>query len=214
MTESATPTRRSEQRQQTATELTALARRLTAERGFSGFTVEELCAEVGVSRRTFFNYFPSKEDAVFGRDESEEMRRLTGEFLARGSRGWPAVIDDLVGLAAEHARDAGFSAQAHADFFRALEREPKLLTRLIGLNREREEAIAAVVAEREGVTADDPLVRATVQVLATALRAASERIHDPRSGGDLAAVLHDSLAAIRAVTAMPPAHEAHEKDTE
>ena len=203
--------RRAEQRVETAARLTALARKLTAERGFAGFRVEELCDEVGVSRRTFFNYFPSKEDAVFGVDESEEMRRLTAEFLARGSRGWPAVIDDLIELAARQARDAGFSAKGHADFFRALEREPKLLARLIGLTRERELQLSAVVAEREGVEADDPHVRATILVVGTTLRSASERFHS-QHGGDFGAALQDSLAAIRAVTATPQAHEADQKD--
>ncbi len=34
--------------------------------GLNGFTIEQLCEDVGVSRRTFFNYFPSKEDAIIG----------------------------------------------------------------------------------------------------------------------------------------------------
>src|SRR3954471_703362 len=38
----------------TAERMMAVARRLTAERGLSGFTIDELCADVGVSRRTFF----------------------------------------------------------------------------------------------------------------------------------------------------------------
>lgn len=71
----------------TASRLTALSRRLTAERGLNGFTIEELCDEVGVSRRTFFNYFPSKEEAVIGVAEEEDRRRFAEEFLARGSRG-------------------------------------------------------------------------------------------------------------------------------
>lgn len=67
MSESASPIGLREQRkEETRRSLTSLARRLTAERGLNGFTLEELCAEVGVSRRTFFNYFPAKEAAIVG----------------------------------------------------------------------------------------------------------------------------------------------------
>ena len=41
--------------------LVARARHLTAREGLTGFTIQELCDQVGVSRRTFFNYFPTKE---------------------------------------------------------------------------------------------------------------------------------------------------------
>ena len=43
---------------------------LVEERGLSGVTVDEIAARAGVSTRTFFNYFPTKEDAVVGWDPS------------------------------------------------------------------------------------------------------------------------------------------------
>ncbi|KTR85031.1 helix-turn-helix domain-containing protein, partial [Leucobacter chromiiresistens] len=74
MPQSATSTR-ARRRAATARALSSHARRWTAERGINGFTVEELCEAAGVSRRTFFNYFASKEDAVLGvpadRDDAE-----------------------------------------------------------------------------------------------------------------------------------------------
>ena len=75
---------REQRRRETTRALTDAARRLTTERGFAGFTVEELCTEVGVSRRTFFNYFESKENAVFGFAAIDSRQEgLEAEFVAR-----------------------------------------------------------------------------------------------------------------------------------
>ena len=199
MPQSATTSRRTERKAATASRLTTLARRLTAERGLSGFTIEELCDEVGVSRRTFFNYFPSKEEAVIGVDGSEQAERFAQDFLDLGSRGWPAVVDDLILIAVQHVRETEHSIAEHAEFITAVSREPKLLARFMSVTREREQQLGELVATREGVATDDPRARAAVQVIATVLRSAGERILDPRFGSDFAAAITDSLAALREV---------------
>lgn len=214
MNQSATSAIVAERKEATSARLTALARRLTAEQGLAGFTVEALCSEVGVSRRTFFNYFPSKEDAVLGIDSAEDLRRLGEQFLGRGSRGWPAVVDDLVTLAAEHADEVGMSKRAHTDLIDAIDREPRLLRRFIGLTRDRERALAELVAEREGVTADDPLARAAVQVFSMNMRSAGELLLDRTADTDFGTALADSLAAIRAVTATTSPTEPNRTESE
>lgn len=193
----------------TASRLTARCRELTAERGLSGFTIEEVCSEVGVSRRTFFNYFPSKEDAIFGVDEPDEGHRLAQEFLARGSRGWSAVVDDLIEIVARTVDDTGISADDHTVFMSALEREPKLLARFIGLTKEREAGLLGLVAQREGVPVDDARARASIDILTTVFRSVGDRLSDPHVAENFGATLHDTLAAIRAVLA-PSARKATE----
>lgn len=42
------------------------AAELALELGWTGTTVDKIAAQAGVSKRTFFNYFASKEDAIIG----------------------------------------------------------------------------------------------------------------------------------------------------
>ncbi|MGH8877395.1 MAG: TetR family transcriptional regulator [Stackebrandtia sp.] len=52
-------------RAHTRQQLSTAALRLFAEQGYAATTVDEIAAAAGVARRTYFRYFPSKEDAVF-----------------------------------------------------------------------------------------------------------------------------------------------------
>jgi len=210
MTDSATTTRAAERKQATAKRLSTVSRRLTAERGLNGFTIEEVCDEVGVSRRTFFNYFPSKDEAVLGVDEDEEMRALSARFLALGSRGWSAVIDDFIDLAADVVNNSEMSAEEHRILMIAMEREPRLLARFIGMGRERELEIAALMAQREGVAVDDPHVIALVALTSTLMRATAEKLLTSGNTDDFGMALHNSLAAIRAVLELPTPRKAQQ----
>jgi AcrR family transcriptional regulator len=87
---------------------------LVAERGLSNVTVEDIAAAAEVSPRTFFNYFPSKEAALFGGDpdRAAELR----ERVARGAPG-KSALDVLRAVMAEDAEEI-------ADELRSLGGEP------------------------------------------------------------------------------------------
>jgi len=69
-------------------ELEQVALALFAERGFAATTVDDIAASAGISRRTFFRYYESKNDVVWG-DFDDLLRRMTG---------WLADVGDDVPL--------------------------------------------------------------------------------------------------------------------
>lgn len=88
---------RARRRNETEHRITVCALRLTDELGLDGFTMDELAAAADVSRRTLFNYFPGKVDAVLGNPPDLSPAVVT-TFVDGGPHGH--VVDDLGELAA------------------------------------------------------------------------------------------------------------------
>ena len=75
------PSAREAQRRESRRALQAAATELVRQRGFAAVTVDDVAAAAGVSRRTFFNHFPTKAAALFDPDP-EDTGRLTDLLAA------------------------------------------------------------------------------------------------------------------------------------
>lgn len=156
------------QRKKTATRraLRSAATRLIGERGLAEVTVEDIAAAAGVSARTFFNYFASKEDAVVGWDP-DLAAELMDALVAR-----PAGDDPLDALSHVLVETfGGFDADPREvlDRLSVIRAEPHLLARHAAGWVEVERQLVAALEQRGGGEA--PAGDHLALVVATALAA-------------------------------------------
>lgn len=143
VTNSATPDRRA----RTLTEIGRTAMRLADERGFDGFTMEELAEEVGVSRRTLFNYVPSKMDAVLG-PEPEPDPEVFATFVAGGPTGH--LVTDLKALAVTVLEAEDTDAAVLSRFRRLAKSDSRILAGVHHRFELRTQHVVDVIRQREG----------------------------------------------------------------
>ena len=66
----ATEGRRERKRRETRERIEHAAMTLFLDRGFDATTIEDIAESADVSKRSFFDYFPSKEEVVFAWQDS------------------------------------------------------------------------------------------------------------------------------------------------
>lgn len=181
------------ERKKTATRLALheAAARLTREHGFEHVTVEAIADAAGVSRRTFSNYFGSKEEALLYGD-AMRMRSLL-EFLRAQPADkptWTALRDTFFEVWRHHGDvREHWSAQA-----RRARKHPSVLAHQLAMYATFERELAAELAQREGA-GRYPRVLAAAYL--TAVRLASQiwaEGEPTRSPEELVAEIFDEFA--------------------
>lgn len=100
---------------------------LIADRGYDDVTVEDICATAEVSRRTFFNYFSSKDHAIFGRGLVEfgdaEARAFSDAAARPGATPYSALLDIVeAGVASPSLEDDDLPVAERGERHRRLRR--------------------------------------------------------------------------------------------
>jgi AcrR family transcriptional regulator len=143
---------------------------LVASRGLAAVNVDDIAANANVSTRTFYNYFPSKEDAISGWDPAvvadmvERLRgRPTGEAAPAALR---AALSEVFALFDNDHRDL-------LERLRVTRADPHLLAHHVARWAETERQLIATLVERRGNDAvDDRYASLVVATMLTASRVA------------------------------------------
>ncbi|MGY1743322.1 MULTISPECIES: acyl-CoA-like ligand-binding transcription factor [unclassified Blastococcus] len=173
------------------------ALQLVAERGLDGVSVDDIAARADVSPRTFFNYFPAKDDAVLGFDTSGAAG-MAERFTAR-----PAGESALAALRTVSVEQAAEMAEEPAGLWplrlTVIEAQPVLVARLHAVFGASERALAEAIAVRTGTdTGADAYPTLLAGVAGVALRTALHRwlaSDFTRSLPELVGEAWDALAA-------------------
>jgi AcrR family transcriptional regulator len=189
----------------------ALAERalgLATERGYHGFTIADLVADVGVSRRTFSNYFTGKAEAI-----------------AAVTDGW---LDDVLAAIRSAPHDTALSDVLQAGLIAVarqgtarwgtlqplMEAQPELAAQMLAGDEAVTDLVAAEVAARSGLHTEDIRIRLLAAFAVTAGRevvgrwASSGRDGGPAPDDAALAALLESAFSIIDVTRLtaPPSN--------
>lgn len=171
---------RARKKRETRSALHAAALRLMRDEAPGQVTVEAICREADVSRRTFFNYFDTKEDAFFAWDSAAEAEVIEAVVRAPASATPALAVDEAVRRVFRRV----LHDERWHDQQSILRSHPDLMAAGLRLTGELENTLALGLARRLDRTTEDLEVQTLAALAVTAARVVARRWRaDP--GADL-----------------------------
>ena len=188
--------------------LAQAALRIALERGVDQLRVEDIANEVGVSARTFNNYFSSKEEAVCS-FIVEHQERVREALLARPADEplWEAVVNAAVDRYAEGDRPRREDVWRMRDMMK----HTALFSEMLRAHATVERVLAEAIADRAGELAN-PL---HARMMASIVQGATRVAFDVWLNGSVedeflpifTGLLREAAAGMPAIAAAAAAHE-------
>lgn len=190
------PSLRQRTREAVRADITAVAVALFLEHGYEATTIDDIAGAVGMSPRSVFRYFPTKEDIVVGKFAAGAERML--EIL----RARPAEEQAWLSLrrmfdVAETARDPGVDALQRMIFG-----VPALLSVYLRTLHTTQTRVAEILIQRAATAGlpyelDDPSPRALAAAAFGCLIAAQESLFSSEQGtGELEGLLDRTMSVV------------------
>lgn len=177
-------------------ELLDAAQDLFAERGYEAVTIDDIASAVGLSRRSFFRYFGSKEALVLGKFERQ------GELFAEALDERPLDEHPWVSLrrmfdaTASYLADPELSARAR-EMQRVIQSSEALRAGFLERMQRAQDVVAERVTARlrtVGAERNPTAVAALVAAAFACLTVASSA--SERDGVELGVALNDAMSAV------------------
>ncbi|MGW1340566.1 TetR/AcrR family transcriptional regulator [Kribbella sp. NPDC002412] len=182
-------------KQETRQLISDQATRLFIANGFEQTTIAEIADAARVAKKTVTNYFARKEDLALDHQDAF-VGSLADAVASRraGESALAALRRDFEAAVASQDPVAGF---AGPEFARMIADSPTLTVCLRGLHDQREQALAAVLAETTGEHPDDITVSTAAALLGAVHRTLFQRIQTLTLAGQS----NDAIAATIAAEA-------------
>lgn len=176
--------------------LSKAAIHLASTHGMVAATAEAIAAEVGVSTRTFHNYFPSKEDAIlYGAETSVDQ--WVDALHARPAD--EPIWDSIEHLAVAYVDDPENDPEEMRAVSRLIEESPALLARTMRMHESVSRSLGVAIAERTGTDVDRDLYPNLLQmVVGCAVKTALDlSLSDNAAGRTPGQLVSEALRQIR-----------------
>jgi AcrR family transcriptional regulator len=179
-----------------------IAIRVFLDRGFDDVTVDDLCAAVGLSRRSFFRYFKAKEDIVLAH-LADVAEKCLANFSSRPGQEelWLALRRSMDPFVRQVSAN---SARALA-LLRLIQDSPTLRAAHLDRVDRWRAGLAAAVVRRRGLENADLHAAVLASAAMGALTAAVQQWADDPDPTPLADLVDQAFAAIAPQPARRPA---------
>lgn len=174
------------------------------ERGFDEVKVSEIAEACGISEKTVFNYFPTKEALLLDREDemADQLRRVLGPGSA-----WGSPVDAICSLLHENLTEvnaffvpgtdgSGTDGRAGIErFIELVEQTPSLRAAQFDLMERLAQVAAVAMAARAGVNPDDPEPQIAADALVALWRISWRGIRRHAASARSAAELRDAVSS-------------------